>query len=558
MRFFAATLMLCVLASSGETPQVPHKMKFAGMTLVIHDDARAEIQKDVDALTVSARYFNIKVQRAKTYFPIIERIFKDEQIPDELKYLVIQESALISDAVSTSNAVGYWQFKIETAREMGLKINNRVDERMNIVAASKGAARYFKQSNNYFNNWLLVVQSYQMGIGGTMRQVGEEHFGSRHMEVTSKTYWYVKKYLAHKVAFEHALGGNKGEVEITPVQASGVSLSQIAKESGVEMNTLKDYNKWIKDGNVPDDKEYTVVIPKGDLKDFNTLWLASNKNSATTSTPATTSLKEIEVNGLRAVVAQQGESITSLSKRVNVDLSDFIRWNEVSIDWNVKRGDIFYLQKKIKTATQPTHLSKAGESLWSISQQYGLKHKSLKRYNTNLPEQLKTGSVVYLAKAPSKQNSSAEAMIELDQSSPFDWGISGKGESDYVINATETLIEQKTEIIPTKSESVLNTDSTYTVIAGDTWYSISKQYQLTVKELLEINNLEESDSLKPGMIIKTKTPKPFTIDKKIHEVKPTDTIYSIARQYGLTVKELMELNNKKDFDLKPGQKLIVK
>ena len=267
MRFFATALVFCGVASFGQAPQVPHKMHFAGMTLTFTADARRDIQKDVDALTSSPRYFNIKVERAKTYFPIIEKIFKDEGVPDELKYLVIQESALISDAVSTSNAVGYWQFKAETAKEMGLKIDHRVDERMNIVAASRGAAKYFKQSNNYFNNWLLVVQSYQMGIGGTMRATDEEHMGSRHMEVNSDTYWYVKKYLAHKIAFEHALGG-KGQVEVTPVLASGVSLDEISEKSGVDMEKLKDYNKWMKNGNVPDDKEYTVVIPKGDLNDF--------------------------------------------------------------------------------------------------------------------------------------------------------------------------------------------------------------------------------------------------------------------------------------------------
>jgi len=153
------------------------------MTLNIHADARAEIQKDVDRLHSSPRYFNLMVERAKTYFPIIERTFKEERVPDDLKYLVLQESALISNAVSSSNAVGYWQFKAETAKEMGLQINSQVDERMNIVAASRGAAKYFKHSNNYFNNWLHVVQSYQMGIGGTMRALGEEQHGSRHAEI---------------------------------------------------------------------------------------------------------------------------------------------------------------------------------------------------------------------------------------------------------------------------------------------------------------------------------------------------------------------------------------
>ena len=73
---------------------MPHKMQFAGMTLVIREDARREIQEDVDALTQHPYYFNMKVERAKTYFPIIEKIFREERLPDDFKYLALQESAL--------------------------------------------------------------------------------------------------------------------------------------------------------------------------------------------------------------------------------------------------------------------------------------------------------------------------------------------------------------------------------------------------------------------------------------------------------------------------------
>ena len=561
MRFFAAAFIFCGVASSGQTPQVPHKMNFAGMTLIIHADARREIQKDVDLLTSSPRYFNIKVERAKTYFPIIEKIFREERVPDELKYLVIQESALISDAVSSSNAVGYWQFKAETAREMGLKVDSRVDERMNIVASSRGAARYFKHSNNYFNNWLLVVQSYQMGIGGTMRAMGEEYSGSRHMDVTSDTYWYVKKYLAHKVAFEDALGG-KSQIEVTQVQASGVSLNEISEKSGVEMDKLKDYNKWVKNGTVPDDKDYTVVIPKGDLKDFNTLWLASSKkaNSSTTVIPIPVTLKETEINGLRALIAQPGESITTLAKRGNVDLSDFIRWNDVAVDWPVSHGQVYYLQRKIKTSNQSTHLTKSGETLWIVSQTYGVRLKTLKQLNNSLsPDKLDPGTVVYLADKSGKANPPEGQMVELDRSSPFEWGITGKSELDYLIKNTgnidtgnnkdrTTILENTQRITPTE----------HIVAPGETLYAIASRYGLELSILQRINKLPNETILKPGQILKLTENEPVDVNRLLHEVKSSDTLYSIARQYGLTVKELMRLNNKKDFDLKPGQKLIVK
>src|ERR1041384_7008371 len=115
MRILFALLFAAVFPLAAQTPQVPSKMEFAGITLSIRDDARREIQKDVDALTQSPKHFMIKVERARTYFPIIEKVFREENVPEDFKYLVIQESSLIADAVSPSNAVGFWQFKDYTA-----------------------------------------------------------------------------------------------------------------------------------------------------------------------------------------------------------------------------------------------------------------------------------------------------------------------------------------------------------------------------------------------------------------------------------------------------------
>src|SRR6187402_1867751 len=137
MRLFIALFFSATIQAVAQSPEVPAKMQFAGMTLTIRDDARREIQKDVDALTQSPKHHNIKIERAKTYFPIIEKVFEEERVPDDFKYLALQESALIADAVSVSNAVGFWQFKDYTAMEMGLRVDRQIDERMNIASSSR-------------------------------------------------------------------------------------------------------------------------------------------------------------------------------------------------------------------------------------------------------------------------------------------------------------------------------------------------------------------------------------------------------------------------------------
>ncbi|HKZ36807.1 MAG TPA: lytic transglycosylase domain-containing protein, partial [Chryseolinea sp.] len=220
MRIFFVIFLAAVVTTHAQVPQVPHKMQFAGMTLAIRDDARKEIQKDVNALTQSPRHHNIKVERAKTYFPIIEKVFEEERVPDDFKYLVLQESALIADAVSVSNAVGFWQFKDFTAVEMGLRVDKEIDERLNIVSSTRAAARYIKKNNFYFNNWIFALQAYQMGAGGAMKSLKDHQSGAKNMEITSATYWYVKKFLAHKVAFGDAVKG-MGQIRVLPYENHG-------------------------------------------------------------------------------------------------------------------------------------------------------------------------------------------------------------------------------------------------------------------------------------------------------------------------------------------------
>src|SRR5688572_11207764 len=262
MMKLTAALFTCLSAVAlAQSPQVPHKMQFAGMTLTIRDDARREIQQDVDLLTRSPKHVAIKAERAKTYFPLIEKVFEEERVPDDFKYLVLQESALISDAVSSSNAVGFWQFKDFTAIEMGLRVDKEVDERMNIVSSSRAAAKYLKKNNYYFNNWLYALQAYQMGAGGVLQAVKDHESGAKHMEITSKTYWYVKKFLAHKVAYEDAVKGPGSVKVITLVNNEKKSMTELAREFALKEDELKSYNKWVRTEYIPGDKPYTVAIP---------------------------------------------------------------------------------------------------------------------------------------------------------------------------------------------------------------------------------------------------------------------------------------------------------
>src|SRR5690606_25388911 len=109
--------------------------------------ARAIIQTEISRLMANQKYWEEKLERAQLYFPIIETVLIDEEVPIDFKYLVAQESSFRPEAVSTSNAVGFWQMKKETAQGLGFRVDNMIDERKNITSSTQAAARYLKQNN---------------------------------------------------------------------------------------------------------------------------------------------------------------------------------------------------------------------------------------------------------------------------------------------------------------------------------------------------------------------------------------------------------------------------
>ncbi len=506
MKFLAPALIFCGATAFGQSPQVPHKMQFAGLTLTIHDDARREIQKDVDALTLHPKYFNVKAERAKTYFPIIEKIFAEERLPDDFKYLCLQESALVPDAVSSSNAVGFWQFKDFTAREMGLRVDDEIDERMNIASASRGAARYIKQCNHYFNNWVYALQAYQMGAGGVMRAVGDKNLGARHMDITMDTYWYVRKYIAHKVAFENAVGGKPAQ-EVTHFYAGGKSIEEIAKEGAVDEERLRQFNKWLKTDRIPVDREYAVLVPHGPgTAEFGTLMVIAPKSKEAASTEVVEEM--LEVNGIAVIRAIKGESLTAIAKRGNLSLQSFLHNNEMTIDQPIRAGDLYFLHKKKKRATQELYTLKPGEDIWTVSQRFGIQQKSVLKFNAiRDPREVTPGTTLYLSSrkpAGADVNEDETTVVaEVDEDATFNWDQPMK-------SGTASL-----KVLP-DGEGFPNADVTV---------------------------------LQAGTVVS---------GAEVHEVKSTDTLYSVARQYGVTIKELMDWNGKKDFSLSVGEKLKVR
>ncbi|MEM7654611.1 MAG: LysM peptidoglycan-binding domain-containing protein [Bacteroidota bacterium] len=239
------TLVLSQLAFS--QPNVPAQLEYCGTTLYLNSAAQAQIATYVAQIHQSPRYFQEMVHRARLYMPFIEQAFAEARVPQDLKYLAIQESGLRPSVVSSSQAVGFWQFKAGAASDMGLEVSNKIDERRHIYRASQAAAGYLAKNNGDFNNWLYAVIAYYEGPTGAIKHTDPANYGQKQMQVTDQLHWYVMKAIAHKVAYEAALR----QPPQAPLylrahhQAQPTQLRDILQQHQLSREEFLSYNQWL-------------------------------------------------------------------------------------------------------------------------------------------------------------------------------------------------------------------------------------------------------------------------------------------------------------------------
>ncbi|QNF31441.1 LysM peptidoglycan-binding domain-containing protein [Adhaeribacter swui] len=424
MRNTLLLLLFCLfnLAAQAQTVVVPNNVYFADQRLIINEDARKAIQKQVDALLKYPLYFQAKVDRADTYFPIISRIFAEEGLPDDFKYLALQESGLVSDAVSTSNAVGFWQFKKEAAADHGLLITPDVDERKHIVNSSRGAAKYFVKSNTlYYKNWYNTLLSYYLGFTGAKAYAKPEHVDSKEMEVNSKTNWYILTFLAHKIAFENFIGKNPAPTVVlqeVPVSV-GQSLSDVALATQTDYAEIQKYNKWLNGSVVPGNKPYVVLVPVTNPNQQQAV-LAANKAQAPVAVPGKTNVPSAgpavvtTSNGLKAIIARTGDSVDKLAKAGKINAKRFRQYNDMTNHEGVRAGATYYLERKHSKANTAYYATASGEQIWDVAQKFGVKVKSLLWYNRlRKNENLLAGRVIWL-----QQRRPGNVPVEYQENQP--------------------------------------------------------------------------------------------------------------------------------------------
>ncbi|WP_210463623.1 LysM peptidoglycan-binding domain-containing protein [Rufibacter roseolus] len=565
--------LLCWVAQA-QSPVVPNNMYFADIHLQIQEGARTEIQKVVDALTKHPGYFQKKVELADAYFPFVEQALKEEGVPADFKYLVLQESGLVSDAVSTSNAVGFWQFKEGSATELGIKVNSNVDERKHIIASSHGAARYMLRSNAYYKNWFNTLLSYYQGLNGTKALTKTSDIGVKKMEITSQTNKYLLTFLAHKVAYENAIGKNPNPtITLQPVKATpGQTLTEIAMAAQADAAEVERYNKWLMASTVPADKEYTVMVPyvSGAQRPILAQAAGPVRKSSTSARTATVGKPQDSVSRIkgffqtlkaklnntyepRSVVSQPGDTKEMLALQGNISTGKFQRVNDLQATDAIVAGKPYYLQaKRGKAKDTEFHVAQRGETMHDISQKYAIKlNKLLSKNRMQKGENPEPGRVVW-----------------LQETRPSSIPVEIRPLEDEAAPATPVMAQQTTAA----SQATTSTSTTPKTTATTTKPgAISVEVEDTsVPPYVKKTPTDEAPAAtypaktpvtanKPAPAIERRAPEEAVIsDVKVtaaqpapmptpatgkHVVEKGETLYSIARKYGIPVKDLLAWNN---------------
>ena len=177
--------------SSATVPAIQlnkHVIKFVKSFLVNEDEALTVVKK-----------------RSKSYFPLFDTIFTRYNLPLELKYLAVVESDLKTSALSKVGAKGMWQLMPGTARELGLKITNKYDERTHAYKSTVAAAKYLKDLYAEFGDWLLVIAAYNGGPGTVYKAIkrsGSRNFWALQNFLPEESRGHVKRFIGTHYYFE--------------------------------------------------------------------------------------------------------------------------------------------------------------------------------------------------------------------------------------------------------------------------------------------------------------------------------------------------------------------
>ncbi|NEW84203.1 MAG: transglycosylase SLT domain-containing protein [Mariniphaga sp.] len=393
------------------------------------------------------------------YFPLFEEALAKYNLPAELKYLPIIESALNPRIVSRAGASGLWQFMYGTAKMYGLEINSYIDERNDPIKSTDAAARYLRDLYAIYGDWHIVIAAYNCGPGNVNKAVrrsgGKQNYWEIYSKLPKETRGYIPIFIAATYVMNHSKEHNLIPIQPsfklltdTIIVNSYVNFEQIAANLDIPVQEIRQLNPQYKRDIIPakSDKSYVLKLPLDKISPFidnQTQIFAYNRDKYFPNNQIAL-IKEVvgksnyNTEGKKKIVytVQRGDSPGKIAGKFRISTSNLVAWN------NIRHNMI-----------------RTGQKLTIY-------------VNGNTPETLARAETAKVKPEVSK-------------------------------------VQTRSQIIPSQlqtisAEKALNGEYTlYTVRSGDSLYTIAKQFAgVSDIEIKLLNNIKNARNIVPGQKLK--------------------------------------------------------
>ncbi|MBP9581929.1 MAG: lytic transglycosylase domain-containing protein [Ignavibacteriaceae bacterium] len=257
------------------SPKIPDNVSIFGEGVPLEN---FEVYERVDREILVNTYWHsatiLAIKRANRWFPVIEPILKQNNIPDDFKYLAVVESNL-ENVISPAGATGFWQFIKSASKQYGLEVNDEVDERYDVEKSTVAACKYLNTAYKKFGNWTMSASSYNAGISGIDKWSGLQKSANYwNLVLGSETSRYVARIIAIKLIMEnpsvYGYDLNKSDL-YQPLKYREIELNTSVKDFAdyaatldVNYKTLKLYNPWLRDTSLKNKggAAYKIKVPE--------------------------------------------------------------------------------------------------------------------------------------------------------------------------------------------------------------------------------------------------------------------------------------------------------
>lgn len=534
------------------------------------------------------------------YFPMFEEAFAKENVPLEIKYLAIVESALNPKAVSRMGATGLWQFMYQTGKQYNLKIDSYVDERSDPLKSTAAAAKYMSNMYSIFGDWELVLASYNSGPGNVSKAIrrsgGKQSYWDIRKHLPRETQGYVPAFLATMYLYEyhneHGIKADRAVVQHfatdTIMIKKQMSFKQVADLLDVPVAQLQLLNPSYKLNIIPfyndenhylrlptekiaafvsnEDKMYAYVQHELDLKEHpfrnERAVVKSGENGSETKTTTRSATKYYKV--------RRGDNLGAIANKYDVAVSEIKKWN------GLRSNTIAYGKslKIITTETVVQTVKKEPKAAIASSDVKVVKEvKITKELNTDTLS-ANTAAVYIVQKGDDLNSIAQKNKVTVAEIKKWNSLLSTTIQLGASLKVAEKNTDSKNDI----AAEVVQKDIEYTVQKGDNLENIAKKFGASLADLKQWNQLSGQNIVlgkvlivaKNEVAINTAQASIDSFKKKSNAaavstkprieyyVQKGDSLYSIAKKHpGITISDIKKWNDIRDENIKPGMKLKI-